>query len=291
MSNEKNFRKLKDTLTLPTLIRYKTETDLNEFNKNRPNGLLDSIGQFKDARFYTTSNNDSIGKIEEKLTQIVEPTTKEVKSSLIKEIPINSSLWKLHCDQYEDRIKYLEEQLKGVYEQLEIQTQINIELKKLFSQSICDDIQYKIERLVSDKQRFQYEIDSNQLRMAKLTENIEQISIECDLWRSKYLACKTFNDELILWKQFLLKLQNDSSSLLNDFVSNENNVNLYTKLRDRTKEFLIQFSWLSQSNLNSIDTLEALLNAFKMQNNIQNEKCFNLFLNCCLNCKGKIKNV
>jgi len=34
-------------------------------------------------------------------------------------------------NRYESRIEFLEEQMKGIYEQLQIQTQVNAELKKV----------------------------------------------------------------------------------------------------------------------------------------------------------------
>ena len=138
--------------------------------------------------------------------------------------PINSSLWKLQREQYEDRIHYLEEQIKGLYEQLEMQTQVNSELKKLLVASIGDEIQYKIERLVNDKQRFEYELTNNSKRLAKLSEELEQISIQCDLWRTKFIASKALNDEMSMWKSFLLLLQQENNHLIRNILTeNEEN--------------------------------------------------------------------
>jgi hypothetical protein len=62
-------------------------------------------------------------------------------------------LWKTQRNQYESQISYLENQMKGIYEQLQIQTQVNAELKKMLVASIGgEDMQYKLERLINDKQ-------------------------------------------------------------------------------------------------------------------------------------------
>ena len=112
----------------------------------------------------------------------------------------------------------------GLYEQLEMQTQINAELKKLLVASIGDDIQYKIERLVNDKQRFEYELTLNSKRLAKMSEELEQISIQCDLWRTKFLASKALNEELNTWKTFLLLLQQENTHLTKNILAeNEEN--------------------------------------------------------------------
>lgn len=85
-------------------------------------------------------------------------------------------------------------------EQLSIQTQVNQELKKMLVAAIGgEDMQYRLERLVNDKQRFEIELASNAKQMERMSEQIEQISIQCDLWRSKFLASKMMADELSTW--------------------------------------------------------------------------------------------
>jgi hypothetical protein len=61
------------------------------------------------------------------------------------------------------------------------------------------DTAYKIERLISDKQRYEYELINVRNEMNKMTETIEQISIRCDMWRSKFSACKLMNEEASTW--------------------------------------------------------------------------------------------
>ena len=87
----------------------------------------------------------------------------------------------------------------GMHEHLQIQTQVNAELKNMLIASMGEDIQYKIERLVSDKERLSYEVNTNRDTINKMNEEIEQCSIKCDLWRSKFLACRLMSDEASTW--------------------------------------------------------------------------------------------
>ena len=180
---------------------------------------------FIDARFYTdvhfmklanqlkkkciepsSNNTTSINKP----VNVVGPMIEKKKS----ELPIDNNstpspygadknsikFWKVQQQQYESEIEYLKGQIVGINEQLQIQTQVNMELKKLLVASIGgEDIQYKMERLINDKQRYEYELSNNTKLIEKLNEDIEQISIQCDLWRSKFLASKLMNEENSTW--------------------------------------------------------------------------------------------
>jgi hypothetical protein len=236
-------------MALPiTPLKMLPTTNLLKFNRNEP--TEEDVVEFKDARFYTDyhflklasqlKDKTITNQVVLKPVNVVEPTRVVEKNSETRIIsepisPISSALWKLQREQYEDRVMYLEEQIKGLYEQLEIQTQINSEIKKLLVASIGDDIQYKIERLVNDKQRFEFELTNNSKRLANISEELEQISIQCDLWRTKFLASKAMNDELSTWKTFLLLLQQENNHLMrNVLAENEsNNIklnNIYKKL-------------------------------------------------------------
>ena len=103
-------------------------------------------------------------------------------------------------EQCETRIAYLENQMKGIYEQLQIQTQVNVELKKMLVASIAgEDLQYKLERLISDKQRYEFELTSNSKEIQRLAEELEQMGIQCDLWRTKFSAVKLLSEENFAW--------------------------------------------------------------------------------------------
>lgn len=162
---------------------------------------------FIDARFYTDVNfmklsnqlkNRSLASVEKKPINVVGPIIDKKASDVAK--ADSSGVWKKQWDNYQTRIDYLEEQIKGINEQLQIQTEVNAELKKLLVAAIGgEDMQYKIERLVKDKQRYEIELKSKTTIINKLEEEIEQVSIQCDLWRSKFLASKLLAEENSTW--------------------------------------------------------------------------------------------
>ena len=215
-----------------SLIKYKVSTDLISFNAKRPGHQFDdfdfqNIGSvsdagenklnFVDARFYPDLHfiklaNDLKKKCLEnsgirapllnKPVNIVVPLVEkkiEKQSSPGAETQTSVKMLKSQIGKYEQKIEYLESQLKGVHEQLQIQTQVNSELKKLLVASIGEDIQYKMERLVSDKQRYEIELENYSKHIENLSEELEQVEIRCDLWRSKFLACRTMSDEASAW--------------------------------------------------------------------------------------------
>ena len=243
------------------LIRYKTETNLDVFNSQRPGYQFDDCDfklieenkqkpnenlnetlakqivnqlnekeftgggnklppNFLDARFYTdyhflklanqlkkktfepevsekiNLNNKISNSNNAKPVNIVGPLIEKKNNDLNKNTTFhygadNESikLWKTQRNQYETQIGYLENQMKGIYEQLQIQTQVNAELKKMLVASIGgEDMQYKLERLINDKQRYEYEFTNITKDKEKLLEDLEQTRIQCDLWRSKFLG-------------------------------------------------------------------------------------------------------
>lgn len=134
--------------------------------------------------------------------------------------------WKQQQIQYESEIDYLKGQIGGINEQLQIQTQVNVELKKLLVASIGgEDLQYKLERLVNDKQRYEIELSNNGKIIEKLTEDLEQVSIQCDLWRSKFLASRLMNDENSTWRSFLLLLSLQNENVIRNLVQDNGLLN------------------------------------------------------------------
>jgi hypothetical protein len=151
----------------------------------------------------TTNNNNNkpinvVGPLIEDKTPSSSARKSDSKASKIESNSMK--YWRSQKEQYEKKIEYLESQMSGVYEQLNIQTQVNMELKKMLIASVGgEDMQYKLERLINDKFRYEYELSNNGKTIEKMAEQIEQISIQCDLWRSKFLAAKLMSEEYLTW--------------------------------------------------------------------------------------------
>jgi hypothetical protein len=165
------------------------------------------LPSFVDARFYTDAQFLKLAnQLKKSSLEPLQKSSSQKKQSA-KSIDNNETVAAVSShvteesrEQYEARIEYLESQMKGIYEQLQIQTQVNVELKKMLVASVSgEDLEYKLERLINDKQRYEFELTKNRGEIQKLSEQVEQISIQCDLWRSKFSAAKLISEENFAW--------------------------------------------------------------------------------------------
>lgn len=69
-------------------------------------------------------------------------------------------------------------------------SQVNRELKKLLVASVGDDLQYHFERLAREKNQLILENEALGRGLAHTMEQLERMSIQCDVWRSKFLASR-----------------------------------------------------------------------------------------------------
>lgn len=67
---------------------------------------------------------------------------------------------------------------------------MNRELKKLLVASVGDDLQYHFERMAREKNQLILENEVLGRNMSQLSEQLERMSIQCDVWRSKFLASR-----------------------------------------------------------------------------------------------------
>lgn len=136
-----------------------------------------------------------------------------------------------------EKIKHLEEEKQLLKNQLEVQLQVNQELKKLLVASVGDDLQHRVERLTRDKALLSQEIGDYSKKMCEDYEYLDKISIQADMWRSKYLACRVMADELASSKAFYTsqfqECQMAIQKLLND--RHQLRTNLYDTYRGLTQ--------------------------------------------------------
>lgn len=85
---------------------------------------------------------------------------------------------------------------EGLLNQLRVQTEVNRELKKLLVASVGDDLQYHFERLAREKNQLILENEVLGRNLAHTAEQLERMSIQCDVWRSKFLASRVMAEEL-----------------------------------------------------------------------------------------------
>lgn len=75
-------------------------------------------------------------------------------------------------------------------------SQVNRELKKLLVASVGDDLQYHFERLAREKNQLILENEALGRSLSHTTEQLERMSIQCDVWRSKFLASRWETDKV-----------------------------------------------------------------------------------------------
>ncbi|XP_078608288.1 golgin-45-like [Branchiostoma floridae x Branchiostoma japonicum] len=81
--------------------------------------------------------------------------------------------------------------------ELGIQSEVNKELKKLLVASVGSDLQYQFERMAREKAQLSVDYDNVVQQHADLSEEVERLSIQCDVWRSKFLGSRTQVSQLI----------------------------------------------------------------------------------------------
>nr|KAF6412777.1 basic leucine zipper nuclear factor 1 [Molossus molossus] len=108
---------------------------------------------------------------------------------------------------------------EGLSNQLRVQTEVNRELKKLLVASVGDDLPYHFERLAREKNQLILENEALSQNTAQLAEQLERMSIQCDVWRSKFLASRVMADELTSSRATLLRQHRDSQGALQDLLS------------------------------------------------------------------------
>nr|XP_005486217.1 golgin-45 [Zonotrichia albicollis] len=115
--------------------------------------------------------------------------------------------------------KRLLQDKEGLSNQLRIQTEVNRELKKLLVASVGDDLQYHFERMAREKNQLILENEVLGQNMAQLSEQLERMSIQCDVWRSKFLASRVMADELTNTRAILQRQTRDAQSAIQDLLN------------------------------------------------------------------------
>ncbi|XP_060082669.1 golgin-45-like [Ylistrum balloti] len=135
--------------------------------------------------------------------------------------PIGSqiaSLQNQNCE-LKDENGRLKKEMENMKRQLDVQFQVNSELKKLLVASVGDDLQFRVENLARDRAQLSTEIGTFARRRTEDYEHIDKVSIQADMWRSKFLASRVMIDELASSKAYLSMLCEESQSTLQQVLN------------------------------------------------------------------------
>lgn len=133
---------------------------------------------------------------------------------------------------------------EGLLNQLRVQTEVNRELKKLLVASVGDDLQYHFERLAREKNQLLLENEALGQQSAQLSEQLERLAIQCDVWRSKFLASRVMTDELTGARAALQRQSRDAQGALQDLLSEREHFRQEMAATHKfLEELLISLQW------------------------------------------------
>lgn len=123
-------------------------------------------------------------------------------------------------------IQSLNEQLQATKEErdklrteLNAQLQVNAELKRLLVASVGDDLYERVENLCRDRAQLELDIGGFSKKMSEDYENLDKVSIQADMWRSKYLASRVMTEELSSAKAYFALQCHDSHAALQQLLN------------------------------------------------------------------------
>lgn len=138
----------------------------------------------------------------------------------------------------------LREDKEGLSNQLRVQTEVNRELKKLLVASVGADLQGHCERLAREKQQLLLEREAVGRHAGQLSEQLERLSIQCDVWRSKFLASRVMADELAGARATLQRQSRDAQGALQDLLSEREHFRQEMAATHRLlDELLVSLQW------------------------------------------------
>nr|ACO15190.1 Golgin-45 [Caligus clemensi] len=106
-------------------------------------------------------------------------------------------------------IKELQDKLEETERNLKIQLQVNSEVKKLLVASVGEDLEARVDFLTQDKARLAADLRQYANKISRDFEEKETLSVESNLWKSKFLACSLLVDDLARWKGSLVQVNQD----------------------------------------------------------------------------------
>lgn len=124
----------------------------------------------------------------------------------------------------ENKIKQLNKEKQELESQFKIQTQVNGELKKLLVASMGEDLQLKVQYLSEDKAKLGNDVLFYSEKLSENNEELDKISVQCDIWRSKYQASSLIIDELAAWKVVLSRKFNEATEALKSMLDERSQI-------------------------------------------------------------------
>ncbi|XP_047740133.1 uncharacterized protein LOC125179059 isoform X3 [Hyalella azteca] len=123
-------------------------------------------------------------------------------------------IWKGKYEALEQQLQRCQREKTTLEDQLNVQAQVNSELKKLLVASVGEDVQGRMHCLTEDKARMATMIRRYSEKLDRDYEERERMTILCDVWKSKFLASSVLVEELGSWKAALLRWTAEAAEAL-----------------------------------------------------------------------------
>ncbi|XP_041646124.1 golgin-45 [Cheilinus undulatus] len=152
--------------------------------------------------------------------------------------------WKIQLEKLQNSERRLLQDKEGLSNQLRVQTEVNRELKKLLVASVGDDLQYHFERLSREKNQLILENEALGRSLAHTAEQLERMSIQCDVWRSKFLASRVMAEELTNARAALQRQTREAQGAIQDLLLEREEFSRDMVLTHRSLEqLLVSLQW------------------------------------------------
>ncbi|XP_033122182.1 golgin-45-like [Anneissia japonica] len=130
------------------------------------------------------------------------------------------------------------EQREDFETELAQQSQVNKELKKLLVASVGSDLQQQLENQTRDKTQLAQDLENTISILAKERENFERVSIQCDVWRSKFLGSRVQVDELVSLRTNLNMILQESTYTLQKLMDERSEMRTHMMRTNRFLQYL-----------------------------------------------------
>ncbi|XP_061671013.1 golgin-45 isoform X2 [Syngnathoides biaculeatus] len=152
--------------------------------------------------------------------------------------------WRGQLEKLQNSERRLLQDKEGLCNQLRVQTEVNRELKKLLVASMGDDLQYQFERLAREKNQLILENEALGLSLSQTVEQLERMSIQCDVWRSKFLASRVMAEELTNVRTALQRQTREAHGAIQDLLLERDEFSREMLLTHRSMEqLLVSLQW------------------------------------------------
>ncbi|XP_074522905.1 golgin-45 [Halichoeres trimaculatus] len=152
--------------------------------------------------------------------------------------------WKVQLEKLQNSERRLLQDKEGLSNQLRVQTEVNRELKKLLVASVGDDLQYHFERMSREKNQLILENEALGRSLAHTAEQLERMSIQCDVWRSKFLASRVMAEELTNARAALQRQTREAQGAIQDLLLEREEFSRDMVLTHRSLEqLLVSLQW------------------------------------------------